>query len=73
MENQISEGFILDTLERFMTCCVDWMDGGGFRDDGHLFQVGCPGYLLHPGIPTASNVDLTTAPFRASPNSTVRR
>ena len=41
--------------------------------DGHLFQTGCPGRLLHPGILPASNVDLTTAPFRASPDSTVRR
>jgi len=41
--------------------------------DGHLFQTGCPGRRLDPGIPTASNVDLTTAPFRASPDSTVRR
>src|SRR5207249_4854805 len=49
------------------------MDGGGFRGNGHLFQVGCPGRLLHPGIPPASNVDLTTAPFRVSPDSTVRR
>src|SRR5216117_4541775 len=49
------------------------MDGGGFRGNGHLFQAGCPSRLLHPGIPPASNVDLTTAPFRASPDSTVRR
>jgi len=49
------------------------MDGGGVRGDGHLFQAGCPGRRLDPGIPTASNVDLTTAPFRASPDSTVRR
>jgi hypothetical protein len=41
--------------------------------DGHLFQARCPSCFLHPGIPPASNVDLTTAPFRASPDSTVSR
>src|SRR2546422_9982039 len=47
--------------------------GGGFRGDGHLFQAGCPSHRLHPVIPTASNVSLTTAPFRASPVSTTRK
>src|SRR2546425_5076112 len=41
--------------------------------DGHLFQARCPSCFLHLGIPPASNVDLTTAPFRASPDSTVSR
>ena len=49
------------------------VDGGGIRGDGHLFQAGCPGRLLNPGILPASNVDLTTAPFRVSPDSTARR
>ncbi len=57
------------------------MDLLGVKDDTLDFielkkkgaSLGAPSCFLHPGIPPASNVDLTTAPFRASPDSIVSR